>query len=327
MSNSRDEAQKLSELATSAAETVDLRHAERIRATYDRFTWTQPLAAERFTALTSLRLLAMLQGDLTQAFVAARDAAVLAPRPALAAIGETNAAAASRLLGDAAGERIQLERAWDALPAARKSGGEEVRIALATFAIEGAQLMSAEARKAVTLGRLLAPKGLPAKASPALRKAAAYEAMAAGRAADASGKGDAAIEAYEEALELWRALGYDLRAALIAMDLRRLTGDESYARIVRPVLARAPKAWFAKQFRSGAGPVDRLSRAERVVLAYLINGDSAKAIGAKLKRSPYTISNHTRKIFQAFGLNSRGKVIARCAELGITSAKLEREAH
>ena len=93
---------------------------------------------------------------------------------------------------------------------------------------------------------------------------------------------------------------------------------------MRSVLSRAPKAWFAKQLRAPASPVDLLSPAERVVLGYLINGDSAKAIAGKLDRSPFTISNHTRKIFQAFGLNSRGKVIARCAELGITSAKLER---
>jgi DNA-binding NarL/FixJ family response regulator len=72
-------------------------------------------------------------------------------------------------------------------------------------------------------------------------------------------------------------------------------------------------------------PVSRLTPAERVVLARLLRGEAAKAIGEALERSPYTISNHTRKILAAFELNSRSKLIARCVELGITPEALERE--
>jgi len=46
---------------------------------------------------------------------------------------------------------------------------------------------------------------------------------------------------------------------------------------------------------------------------------SAKTIARNLDRSHYTIINHTRRIFAAFGVRSRARLIARCVELGIAS--------
>jgi len=320
----RLEAEIVSKLASVASSTVELRLLERARKASEKLGWTKDLAAFEFRAQSALRLGALLEGDVAGAFFAARRAVAVAPGPAEAALAETNAAAASRLLGDAGAERLQLRRAWETLREERWSAGDEnARLALLCFIVEGAGLMPAEARKAMTLYRASSPKTHALSQSPD-RCFTALEAQAAAKIAEAGGDDDAAIDLHERAFEDWRALGFDARAATVALDLRRLAGDDSYGSFVRSVLSRAPKAWFAKQLRAPASPVDLLSPAERVVLGYLINGDSAKAIAGKLDRSPFTISNHTRKIFQAFGLNSRGKVIARCAELGITSAKLER---
>ena len=133
-----------------------------------------------------------------------------------------------------------------------------------------------------------------------------------------------AVRSERQALATWQRLGLELRAALVALDLRRLTGDESFVKIARSVTARAPKAWFAADLKRNKNPIFQLTPAERVVLARLLRGESAKAIGDALERSPFTISNHTRKIFAAFDLNSRSKVIARCVELGITPESIER---
>jgi len=321
----RLEAEIVTSLAVVATETVDLRLVERVRKAYDKLAWTTSLAALRFRAVGALRLAALLEGDVPRAFFASRDALGFARGPAQLALGELNAAVASRLLGDAAAERLQLKRSWEALRDERfEAGDDEARLALLSFIAEAAESMPAEARKAMTLYRSSTPKSAGAGLTVD-RRFLALEAQAVARIADAVGDAETAIRFYEHAFQIWRTLGIAARAALAALDLRRLTGDESYATFVRSVLARAPKAWFAKQLRAPASPVDLLSPAERVVLGYLLGGDSAKTIAAKLDRSPFTISNHTRKIFQAFELNSRGKVIARCAELGITAAKLERE--
>jgi DNA-binding CsgD family transcriptional regulator len=115
-----------------------------------------------------------------------------------------------------------------------------------------------------------------------------------------------------------------MRAALVALDLRRITGDDDYVRRIKAVLSRAPDAWFGDQLAAQDGPVERLSHAELVVLAHLLRGETAKGIGERLDRSPFTISNHTRRIFAAFEVNSRSRVIAICAELGITPEYVER---
>jgi DNA-binding CsgD family transcriptional regulator len=320
----RLEAEIVGALAGVASETVDMRLAERARKAYDRLAWTSHLDTLHFRAIDALRLTSLLEGDLSAAYFASRAATELELAPGMAALGEINAAVVSRLLGDANAERLQLRRAWEMLRDGEwEATNGDARQTLLKFVAEGAESMPAEARKAATLYRSLTQK----QAAPGQivdRHVVALEALASGRMAEVAGDDETAIDHYEQAYEAWRALGLDARASLVALDLRRLTGDESYATFVRSVLSRAPKAWFGKQLRAAASPADLLSPAERVVLGYLLNGDSAKAIAEKLDRSPFTISNHTRKIFQAFGLNSRGKVIARCAELGITSAKLER---
>jgi DNA-binding CsgD family transcriptional regulator/tetratricopeptide (TPR) repeat protein len=321
----RLEADIVSALAVVATETVDLRLVERVRKAYEKLAWTPSLAALRFRAVAALRLGALLEGDVPRAYFTSRDALGTARGSAQQALAEINAAVASRLLGDAAAERLQLRRGWEALRDERfEASDDEARLALLTFIAEAADSMPAEARKGMTLYRSSTPKSAGAGLTVD-RRFVALEAQAAARLADAGGDEETAIRFYEHAFSNWRALGFGARAALAALDLRRLTGDESYAAVVRSVLSRAPKAWFAKQLRAPASPVDLLSPAERTVLGYLLGGDSAKTIAAKLDRSPFTISNHTRKIFQAFELNSRGKVIARCAELGITASKIERE--
>ena len=183
--------------------------------------------------------------------------------------------------------------------------------------------MPSEARRAMTLYRSLAPK-LAAGSSGADRRKLAFEAMAGGRIADAGGEYSGAERLYRKALDLFEALRLDMRAAIVALDLRRITGDDVYAGPIKAVLSRAPRAWFGVQLAAQDGPLERLSPAELVVLAHLLRGDTAKAIGEKLDRSPFTISNHTRRIFQAFEVNSRSKVIAICAELGITPEHVER---
>lgn len=53
-----------------------------------------------------------------------------------------------------------------------------------------------------------------------------------------------------------------------------------------------------------------LSPAERAVYDRIVQGKSASEIADELHRSTFTISNHTRRIFKAFGTQSRSKLLA-----------------
>jgi DNA-binding CsgD family transcriptional regulator len=184
--------------------------------------------------------------------------------------------------------------------------------------------MPAEARQAVTLYQSLSAKRNPQSGFAAGdRRIGAYEGIAAARVAEVLGRHELAVSEYERARTIWVEIGYEMRAALAALDLSRLTGDSRYDAVVQSALARAPKAWFAP-IDDSTSPLAALTPAERTVLVRLLAGKSAKAIAASLGRSHFTINNHTRKIFSAFDVNSRARLLARCVELGITPAVVDK---
>jgi len=111
----RIEAEALASVATIAAETVDMELAKRARSTYEKMEWPASLRAERFAAVSALRAIALLEGDSSGAFFAAREAVYLAPVPRSKPLRETQLAAVCRMLGDLGSERLQLRRAWELL--------------------------------------------------------------------------------------------------------------------------------------------------------------------------------------------------------------------
>jgi DNA-binding CsgD family transcriptional regulator len=308
-------------LGIVASETIDLKLGQRVRREFEALEWPSSLGIERFNAVTALRYLALLEGDVERAWILSREAVVTAPNAAYAAIGETNAAVASRLLGDVRAAELQASRAWDILAKIRWSTiDHEGRVALTNFAIEFASVFPAEASKALTKYRSLTAKKNTLLAFEYDRRIVAYEKVATGRVAEALGQRTAAIRAYNAALELWLELGFAVRAALVGLDLYQLTGDETRLEPAQAALERAPAAWFGS-WKAPRGPVDRLTPAERVVLFELLRGKTAKDIADTLDRSQHTVINHTRKVFAAFGVSSRARLLARCAELGITAPR------
>jgi DNA-binding CsgD family transcriptional regulator len=69
------------------------------------------------------------------------------------------------------------------------------------------------------------------------------------------------------------------------------------------------RSTIAKRKRA-AKSIEALTPSERRVLDELLKGKSARDIGRALGNSPFTISNHTRRIFAAFGTNSRSEILA-----------------
>jgi DNA-binding CsgD family transcriptional regulator len=283
------------------------------------------LGIDRFNAITCFRFLSLLEGDLRDGLILGRQAAVLAPSTPYAAIGETNAAVVSRTLGDTASAKIQFERAWELLRRHRWGAADaETRVALSNFAYEAATEMPAEARKAMTLYDSLREREFPENALSEGRVIAAFELMASARVAEERGERSGAIRAYVESLAGWQALHYDMRAAMVALDLERLTGEKKYRDVATAVLARAPKAWFANRAPALGDLLPDITPAERLVLALLLEGKSARTIAEDLGRSVHTINNHTRKIFKAFGVTSRAAVLARCTAIGVTPAHFKK---
>ncbi|MEO6990936.1 MAG: LuxR C-terminal-related transcriptional regulator [Candidatus Baltobacteraceae bacterium] len=301
-----------------ASETPALDLGRQLRSAYETTSFPSSLTTTRFHILAGLRVVALLEGDLEAAWIYARDAAAIAPSAQYAAMGETLAAATSLLLGERNAEKRQLARAWKILRGTTwAAADDEARVALTNFAIDGARTMPAEARKAITLYQSLRARAAPLNTLND-RRLTAFEAIAAARVSEALQRRDLAIAEYQRAFDLWNQLGYRVRAAEVALDLRRLgIAHETHEAAIATLLALAPKAWIYEEAQRAPTPVQGLTPAERAVLAELVLGHSAKTIAHDLERSHFTIINHTRRIFAVFGVRSRARLIARCVELGI----------
>ena len=101
---------------------------------------------------------------------------------------------------------------------------------------------------------------------------------------------------------------------------RSATADPHYGQTALEALRNAPNAWLRPALERGSSddnPMNRLTPAERRVLAELCKGSKAREIADTFDRSFNTINNHTRAIFTAFGVRSRAALVAECARRGI----------
>ncbi len=306
-----------------AVETADLAVCAQMAKEYEKVPWTPSLALTRFAVLGRLRYAAQLCGDLERAWFYGRAEASVFEDGPYAAFGECALAIATRSLGDEKSADLALQKAWSILRTFRWGGAHaEQRTALLDFACAAALQRPSEARKALMLYVSITETEDVAESLTRDRRVLATESWAAGRVAGALGKRAESIAHYQKALELFQVLGCVMRAADVAVDLLRSTRDERYRAPIDALAARAPNAHIVRRAREFAGPLGKLAPAQRNILAKILRGEGAKAIAAELGRSPYTVINHTRKIFDAFEVHSRAELRRVCAEAKITAESI-----
>ncbi|GAC1399856.1 MAG: hypothetical protein NVS3B17_04500 [Vulcanimicrobiaceae bacterium] len=316
-------ADTLERASRHACESIDLKLARRLHVEFATFAWPASRSRSHVRTLLQFRSIALLEGDLERAWILSREAVVRASDAATAALCETQAAVSSRLIGDERAARLGLARAWESMRHERFDATDRsASAALATFAREAATDLPTEARKALATFDALARSRTSDSAGE--RRVRALGEMAHGRIAEVRGNYDAAYDRYRASLDLWLGVRDRMRAAIVALDLQRLARDPLFDETLEAALERAPDAWFAPQSSPASELLAKLTPAETLVLASLLGGTSARAIANDLDRSVHTINNHTRKIFAAFGVTSRAAVLARCADLAITPASLDR---
>lgn len=101
---------------------------------------------------------------------------------------------------------------------------------------------------------------------------------------------------------------------------------EHQARMWRPylpLLSRGSYAAVLRDHAEGAGtiaaddPTARLSRAEWRVLFGLCEGLTNPEIAKAIGRSPHTVRNHSRSIYEVMDVRSRTELVAKVARLGL----------
>jgi DNA-binding CsgD family transcriptional regulator len=314
-------ARVLNALGFIAAETIDLRLGRLVRREYEPIEWSDDTRVERVHVLDYLAWLSLLEGDVARAWDERQLALTLAADTDYHAPALVGAAQLAGIVGDRFSESRYLDLAGTLLLRGDRAGADAARrIAMHSFVAAVPAANAETARKVLASYDRTRPRRTETPAFEADRRLEAHEHSARGKMALAEGRTQQGVAELQQALEAWSQLGYRLRAALVANDLRAVTGDRRYAQTALDALRNTPNAWIRpilERRTTEDDPLGQLTPAERRVLAELCKGKKAREIAAGFDRSFNTINNHTRAIFSAFGVRSRAALVAECARLGI----------
>lgn len=308
-------------LGIIAAETIDLRLGRLVRRQYETFAWTDDTRIERFYALETLTWLSLLEGEIGRAWDERQFALTLTVNSGHHASALISAARIAGIVGDRYSSSRYLELAGALLLRGDQVGLDvDRRLVMLSFAVSVPTADVATARKVMALYDRTPPRRTDMLAFEGDRRVEAYELHARAKIALAEGRKRDAEEAFRQSIDLWMRLGYRLRTAIVATDLRDATGERRWAQIGLDALRNLPNAWLRATLERGSGeddPLSKLTPAERRVLMELCKGKKAREIAAEFGRSFNTINNHTRRVFAAFGVRTRAALVAKCAALGL----------
>jgi len=301
-------------LALRAANAVDLALGERLELPARELPAVPELAYERATVFELLGIVARLRGDVVAAWNWFTDAR--AAGDAVAAIGaDVQLALLSRAGGDRFLPQVVLRDACARAAALdwRRADADR-RSVLPDLAAAAASVDADAAERVLDTYRALHLPGRGTKAHDRDRRPAAYESLAAARIAEARGAQVRARDLYASAFAVFEEIGYRRKAAEVALDLHRVSGDE-HARARAEVLTRAaPASWLYADARARRSA---LSKTEYRVMLAICSGRSALEIAESFGRSRNTINNHTKRIFKVMGVRTRSALVAECARQGI----------
>jgi LuxR family maltose regulon positive regulatory protein len=192
----------------------------------------------------------------------------------------------------------------------------------------------------LTLARVLLAQGEPTQAQ-ALLDTLLTSAEAAGRlgsvieaqalralACEATGDGDAALEALARALETAEPEGYvrvfvDAGQPMADLLRRALARGLKVAYVNRlldalqPPVPRQARSGYARPTVQGTTLIEPLTDREMQVLGCLSEGLSNAEIAQRLFISLPTVKSHTRNIYGKLGVHNRKEAVFRARELGI----------
>lgn len=239
-----------------------------------------------------------------------KAAALTSGSSAAAASAELAASDLLRVLSEPVGARRSLKRAMGTL---RTVAAQEIeqQMPFLEAASVAARLEPANANEWVARYASLAKADDGRWALARDRRVEALELHARGLIEAALGRRELGIRKISTALALWSELGYLRRAAYASADLRALSGKGETAVEARFATV-APAHPIASQNEAAAAPLawPPLSPALRKMLEALCAGRSVREIAAASGRSEFTLRNHLKRLFKAFGVRSSAALVA-----------------
>jgi len=295
--------------------------AELVASELRTLPWSDDLRALRFQTVRSLAWWSLLQGRNDETFELLTEAEHLAPSEAWRVMAILQRAHLSRAVGERYWWKVDLALAQRHAQAVDWSvdRGEE-KAALLLFAELYADRDTARALEYTQVFAAVRHNTARTYLAHADRRARAFECYAAGLAQKALHDWSGAELLLREAFTIFRAVGYDWRAALAAKALADLTHEASWLTVARNLVREYPQSWIAAQLapnHARDSDLRGLKPAQRRVFFAACEGLSSREIGHRFKRSRHTVDTHLRAIFKVFGVHSRGELQAEARRRGI----------
>ncbi len=132
------------------------------------------------------------------------------------------------------------------------------------------------------------------------------------------GRNAEAIEAFSEAHDNWKTIGYSWRAVLAATALGELTGDRQHFDFALSETAQNfPHAWFARSLQRYRDRLDHealngLSPTKRNIIRLLLEGKKNQEIADELSLSHNTVRARLNELYEKFTPAQRSKTALVC---------------
>lgn len=281
-------------------------------------TWTPDFAVNRFQALKALGWAKAMQGDYFNAFRHLKQASAAALTDSWKVVAACDRAYLARCLGEHRWSRAELDEAellaggvdW------QQTQGEE-RMGLLLLA----ELFSAvdTSSAAMYLARYRQLGEIPSPLS--FRHDARLDGFAkfsTGVVELALGDRKRGLDELRGALEIFDRFGYDFRAARCLLAQYAAGGRRELLDRAEERLRSYPQSWLGVEVRQIRARTEiALPPMQQRVFDELCKGKSNAEIAETLGRSPFTVSNHIKELFKAFGVGSRSALVAEALRRGI----------
>jgi DNA-binding CsgD family transcriptional regulator len=278
--------------------------------------WPAELNLPHFQALKALGWSYALRGDYFNGFRYLKKSMAHAPTPAWQAMAALDRAYLARCLNEERWSRQELNDAEELSERVdwRATRNEE-RVALLLFAELFAPIDAQRAQQYLAafsdLTDLRVPNLHYGAHDERLRAQADYSA---GVTELARGNDKTAVKRLQDSFAVYDRIGYEWRAGRAALRLYETTRDSRWLRVAGEKLHRYPDSWLAAELRAvarNASAEVTLPPMQQRVFEELCRGLSTAEIAKNLGRSQYTVKNHIKLIFKAYGVKSRAALIAR----------------
>jgi len=306
------------------------------RAEFDAIVWPAggDLDDIRYRMLRSIGWAYAIGGDYFTAFRTLKAASLAATSDAW----RTQASADRATLATALDEPRFAEQEFDdAREFAERTRWETLR-GEERFALLGLAELAAQRDPSLALGYVARYRreGAPMDrtlASADDRRVEAMESYSLGIVRASLGERPEAVRLITRAWEIYHEIGYVFREGRAAVALAALTRDGIWQERAERALASLDRRWLTtpieRAFAAGGerepgggargGSVadgNPLTPAQEAVYRLLLDGFDAETISGRLGRSTNTVRNHIKAIYRAYGVRSRGALLAQAHRSG-----------